>query len=91
MYPQSEADGSFVLTSSGVGYGSPGFYFTVHEGGEIWAKYVPAMRETIRVYAAGRNQVRADHVLRFLGVTFLRLHYRLRRMQTAPVQATIQP
>jgi len=90
MYPQSEADGSFLLTSSGSGYGSPGFYFTVHEGDRIWAKYVPAMRETIRVYSAAKNQVRADHVLRFRGVTFLRLHYRLQRMQTAQTQVAVQ-
>jgi hypothetical protein len=89
MYPQSEADGSLVLTSSGVGYGSPGFYFTVHEGDRIWAKYVAAMRETIRVYADARKQVRADHVLRFQGMTFLRLHYRLKRMQSAQVQAAV--
>jgi len=90
MYPQSEAGGSFLLTSSGIGYGSPGFYFTVREDDRIWAKYVPAMRETIRVYSAARNQVRADHVLRFLGVAFLRLHYRLQRIQTAQPQAAVQ-
>jgi hypothetical protein len=91
MYPRTEADGSLLLTSSGSGFGSPGFYFTVHEGDRIWAKYVPAMRETIRVYAAAKNQVRADHVLRFQGVTFLRLHYRLQRTQTVQVQVTAQP
>jgi hypothetical protein len=34
MYPQSEPDGSLLLTSSGIGYGSPGFYFTVREVNE---------------------------------------------------------
>jgi hypothetical protein len=86
MYPQSEADGSLLLTSSGDGFGSPGFYFTVHENGRIWAKYVPAMRETIRVYSAAHNEVRADHVLRFRGAIFLRLHYRLQRLQAAQLQ-----
>lgn len=90
MYPQSEANGALLLSSSGGGFGSPGFYFTVHEGSRIWAKYVPAMRETIRVYAAEKNQVRADHVLRFRGMTFLRLHYRLQRLRTAPLQVAVE-
>jgi len=78
MYPESGRDGSLSLTSAGVGFGSPGFYFTVRSGEQIWAKYVPAMRETIRVYPDLDAQIRADHVLRFGGLTFLRLHYRLR-------------
>ena len=38
------------------------------------------MRGSIRVYAAdgAEGTVRADHVLTLWGVTFLRLHYRLR-------------
>jgi hypothetical protein len=91
MYPESEPDGSLLLTSSGMGYGSPGFYFTVREGERVWAKYVPAMRETIRVYTFTANEVRADHVLRFWGATFLRLHYRLQRIQSMQVQAAVQP
>ncbi|HWC20183.1 MAG TPA: hypothetical protein VG498_24425 [Terriglobales bacterium] len=91
MYPRTDADGSLLLTSSGERFGSPGFYFTVHDRGLIWAKYVPAMRETIRVYTAAKNQVRADHVLRFQGLTFLRLHYRLQRTQTAQPQVAGQP
>lgn len=78
MYPESHSDGSFSLTSSGKGFGAPGFYFTVHRGKEVWARYVRSMRESIRVYPSGAGEVRADHTLRLLGATFLRLHYRLR-------------
>ena len=82
MYPESHDDGSFSLTSAGDRFGDPGFYFTVVRDGRMWARYVHPLRESIRVYAAGEREVRADHVLRFFGVTFLRLHYRLLRRPT---------
>jgi hypothetical protein len=81
MYPESHSDGSFSLTSSGKGFGAPGFYFTVHGGKEVWARYVRSMRESIRVYPSGVGEVRADHTLKLWGATFLRLHYRLRSTQ----------
>jgi hypothetical protein len=90
MYPESGSDGSLFLTSAGSGYGSPGFYFTVHDGTRMWVKYVRALQETIRVYAAGGNQIRADHVVRFWGMTFLRLHYRLRRVSAGEGVASIE-
>jgi hypothetical protein len=79
MSPKSNPDGSLVLTSAGQRFGDPGFYFTVLHADRLWAKYVPALRECIRVYGSG-NDVRADHVLRFFGIEFLRLHYRLRSL-----------
>jgi hypothetical protein len=78
MYPKVNEDGSFTITSSGDGFGEPGFYFTVLEEGGVWAKYVAAMTESIRVYQTEQGEVRADHTLRFWGAVFLRLHYRLR-------------
>ena len=79
MKPESHADGSLSLTSSGDGFGDPGFYFVVHgEGSTIWARYVRTMRERITVYPAERGTARADHVLYFWGKEFLRLHYRMR-------------
>lgn len=78
MRPVVHRDGSLSLVSAGEGFGSPGFYFTVHgRGGVVWARYLRALRETIHVYAAG-GDVRADHVFTLWGATFLRLHYRLR-------------
>jgi hypothetical protein len=78
MYPESNSDGSLSLTSSGKGFGAPGFYFTVYDHKGVSARYVRQMRETIRVYPSGTGEVRADHTLRLWGITFLRLHYRLR-------------
>jgi hypothetical protein len=46
------------------------------------------MQERIRVYADEYGAVRADHVLKLWGATFLRLHYRLRtRVPAARAQA----
>lgn len=78
MQPEAHADGSLSVTSSGASFGDPGFYFVVHgERGLAWARYVQSLKETIRVYAAERGMVRADHVLQIWGAQFLRLHYRL--------------
>ncbi|MGA2538969.1 MAG: hypothetical protein ABSF53_23380 [Terracidiphilus sp.] len=86
MKPKSHADGSFSLTSSGKGFGDPGFYFTVRgDGDAIWARYVSAMKEKIAVYAAEDGAARADHILNFWGKPFLRLHYRMRVAAGEPV------
>lgn len=79
MRPVAHADGSLTLVSAGESFGSPGFYFTVHgPGRNVWARYVRSLRESIHVYESD-GHVRADHVLTLWGLTFLRLHYRLRR------------
>lgn len=77
--PESAGDGSLALVSRGRDFGDPGFYFVVHgTDGFAWARYVPALHETIRVCADAHSGARADHELFLWGVTFLRLHYRLR-------------
>ncbi|QDV38193.1 hypothetical protein [Tautonia plasticadhaerens] len=79
MRPEAHPDGSFSVVSEGERFGDPGFYFTVDDGpGLLRARYVASMRERIHVYPGEDDAVRADHVLRFRGLTFLRLHYRLR-------------
>ena len=78
MRPRANADGSLTLTSAGTGFGSPGFYFTVHDGeGHVRARYLRTFRETIHVHADAEG-VRADHSLTLWRLTFLRVHYRLR-------------
>jgi hypothetical protein len=77
LWPRVEKDGSLTLTSSGERFGDPGFYFIVHRDGVLFARYVRAMRERIRVYVGGDGEVRANHALRLFGKTFLQLHYRL--------------
>jgi hypothetical protein len=84
MKPELHDDGSFSVVSSGERFGDPGFYFLVHNAsGRVSARYLRAMRESIRVYAAEDADhdatVRADHTLKLWGIIFLRLHYRLRK------------
>ena len=79
MKPESAGDGSLALVSRGRGFGDPGFYFVVHGTDDFaWARYVRALRETIRVYVDANSEARADHELFLWGATFLRLNYRLR-------------
>jgi len=81
MKPETHPDGSFSVASAGRRFGDPGFYFVVHgEAGVAWARYVRSLKESIRVYAAERDTIRADHLLWFCGLEFLRLHYRMRVM-----------
>jgi len=80
MRPQSHPDGSFSLTSSGVGFGDAGFYFNVQDPRDkslFSVRYIQALQETIRVYQTEAGDLRADHVLNLWGMTFLRLHYKL--------------
>lgn len=80
MKPTIEENGSLTIISSGKRFGDPGFYFVVHEAdGNVSARYVRAMRESIHVYSGENSIVRADHVLNLFGFTFLRLHYRMSR------------
>ncbi len=84
MRPVAHEDGSFSVVSAGDRFGEPGFYFTVrYPGGGASARYVRALRESIRVYPGEDGGVRADHTLTLWGATLLRLHYRLRVRQTA--------
>jgi len=83
MKTEVHGDGSLSVTSAGRRFGDPGFYFVVHgDDGVAWARYVRRLKESIHVYPAEDGVVRADHVLWFCGMRFLRLHYRMRRKQS---------
>jgi hypothetical protein len=89
MKPEAHADCSLSVTSAGRAFGDPGFYFVVHGEGDLaWVRYLPSLKESIRVFAAESNVVRADHLLWIWGIQFLRLHYRMRKRQSVPVDVT---
>jgi hypothetical protein len=91
MRPHAHPDGSFSVVSAGRGFGDAGFYFTVRDGDRAWARYLRALKESIRVYPRENGVVRADHVLTLWGTTFLRLHYRLSiRTSTAETPAAVK-
>lgn len=83
MRPVAHPDGSFSVVSSGDGFGDAGFYFTVHSVNGVRARYVKSLREQIRVYRAEPDTIRADHKLALWGITFLKLHYKLKKIGTA--------
>lgn len=75
-------DGSLLLSSDGKTFGDNGFYFTLtdHKGNH-WAKFVRSMHEWIKVYVDEENVLRADHILKFYGIPFLNLHYKMTKKQ----------
>ncbi|WP_348812263.1 hypothetical protein [Flavobacterium maritimum] len=71
-------DGSLLLSSDGKVFGDNGFYFTLTDHrGNHWAKFVKSMHEWIKVYVDNENVLRADHNLKFYGIPFLNLHYKM--------------
>jgi hypothetical protein len=83
MRTEYRSDGSFVVTSAGEHSGEPGFYFTVHaKTGMVWARYVRSLRESIHVFS-DNSELHADHVLTYFGLTFLRIHYRMRHQSVS--------
>lgn len=81
MKPESHADGSLTIRSEGSRFGDAGFYFFVEAAtGRGWARYVASLKESIHVFVDDRRELRADHTLSLWGATFLRLHYRMRRI-----------
>jgi hypothetical protein len=72
------SDGSLLLSSDGKVFGDNGFYFTLTDHkGNYWAKFVQSMHEWIKVYVDNENVLRADHNLKFYGIPFLNLHYKM--------------
>jgi hypothetical protein len=71
-------DGSLKLCSDGLKYGDNGFYFTLtNHKGKHWTRFVKAMHEWITVYVDDEQVLRADHNLKFHGLPFLNLHYKM--------------
>lgn len=78
LRPEVDTDGSFRLISSGRRFGDPGFYRMVEVGEDLWkVRYIKTLREFFHVYVDDQGVLRTDHIVRFLGLTALRLHYRL--------------
>jgi hypothetical protein len=71
-------DGSFGLDSSGSGWGSAGFYRLASSGDtHLRVRYVRTLCELFHVYVDDENVLRVDHTVSFLGMTIIRLHYKM--------------
>jgi hypothetical protein len=80
LRPYVEPDGSFRLISSGTRFGDPGFYRLTEVDTEHWrVRYIRTLREYFHVYVDGAGVLRTEHTVRFLGLTVLRLLYKMVR------------
>jgi len=80
LRPVQHADGSFGLDSSGSAWGRSGFYRMVRSGNEQRrVRYVKTLHELFHVYVDDEGVLRVDHTISFLGLTILRLHYKMSR------------
>jgi hypothetical protein len=92
LRPEAQPDGSFKLISSGSRFGGPGFYRMVEVDAEHWrVRYIRTLREFFHVYVDRQGTLRTEHTVRFLGLTVLRLHYKLERVAVQSVPAVAAP
>jgi len=78
LRPHAHDDGSFGLLSKGAGFGSAGFYRLLESGNDAWrVRYFQTLHETFHVYVDEDDVLRTDHLIEFLGLTILRLHYKM--------------
>ena len=78
LRPVAHADGSFGLDSSGSSWGRSGFYRLVASGSEHWrVRYVKTLHELFHVYVDDEGVLRTEHRISFLGITIIRLHYKM--------------
>jgi hypothetical protein len=80
LRPGFDAHGRFTLESAGSAFGDPGFYRVLEIDDEhIKVLQLRSLRERFTVFTDADGVLRCDHVVRYLGMTMLRLHYRMRR------------
>lgn len=78
LRPIAHPDGSFGLDSSGAAFGRSGFYRLVDAGPEHWkVRNFTTLHELFHVYVDGEGTLRTDHTVSFLGITIIRLHYKM--------------
>jgi hypothetical protein len=82
LRPEAHEDGSFGLRSDGAAFGRAGFYRVLESGKEAWrVRNFKTLHEIFRVYVDEDGVLRTDHTITFLGLTILRLHYKMTRKQ----------
>jgi hypothetical protein len=78
LRPVAHPDGSFGLDSSGGAFGRSGFYRVVDAGPDNWrVRNFTTLHELFRVYVDDEAVLRTDHTVSFLGLTIIRLHYKM--------------
>ncbi|RYX84864.1 hypothetical protein EON83_07945 [bacterium] len=81
LRPINEQNGAFRIESQGQKFGDSGFYRMVASGGKKhWdVRYLASLHEKLHLYVDAKGVLRTDHSISFMGLTILRLHYRMAR------------
>jgi hypothetical protein len=78
LAPVAHPDGSFGLDSSGSSWGHSGFYRIVRSDADHRrVRYVKTLHELFHVYLDDEGVLRTEHTISFLGLTIIRLHYKM--------------
>jgi hypothetical protein len=84
LRPCAYANGTFGLVSTGAAFGKSGFYRIVEAGPNAWkVRAFTTLHEIFHVYVDDEGVLRTDHEIRFVGLTILRLHYKMTIAQKA--------
>jgi hypothetical protein len=84
LTPVAHADGSFGLVSSGSAFGRTGFYRMIDGGPDHYiVRHVRSLREVFHVYVDAEGVLRTDHTVFFLGLSIIRLHYKMTRVSVS--------
>jgi len=79
----NHADGSFGLHSTGSRFGKSGFYRLVASGPDhLYVRNFITLHEVFHVYEDQEGILRTDHTISFLGMTIVRLHYKITPVRT---------
>jgi hypothetical protein len=88
LNPVAHPDGSFGLVSSGSAFGRTGFYRMIDGGPEHYiVRHVRSLREVFHVYVDAEEVLRTDHTVFFLGLSIIRLHYKMTRVSAPHLSA----
>jgi hypothetical protein len=89
LRPCAYADGTFGLVSTGTAFGRSGFYRIVESGADHWrVRNFKTLHEIFHVYVDEEGVLRTDHEITFVGLTILRLHYKMTLAQAQDTQST---
>ncbi len=89
LRPVAHPDGSFGLDSSGSGFGRSGFYRVVDAGPDHWrVRNFTTLHELFHVYVDDEGVLRVDHTVSFVGLTIIRLHYKMIPLQDHRIHET---
>ena len=89
LRPSVGEGGSFLLDTSGPGFGAAGFYrIQLRDAARVRVWRISTMRERFKLFVDGEGVLRCDHSIHFLGLPVLALHYKLTKKAAT---ATVTP